>query len=141
MTGSFWEYFLFYRLAGFYVAWLEGVCHLVQELYFASSPRVWHEIHPSVQGDQRPLNWFPYSDFCWRKRCYFRFRVLANHSLTLSEDLFGQLSLPPGWGYEGTDSQTYILYFLQQASWSWPTFLVPLLMVSLWRPVNSNTEG
>ena len=29
MTGSFWEYFLFYGLAGFYVAWLEGVCHLL----------------------------------------------------------------------------------------------------------------
>ena len=26
------------------------------------------------------------------------------------------------------------------AGWNWPTFLIPLLTVSLWRPVNSNTE-
>ena len=79
MTGSFWEYFLFYGLAGFYIAWLECVCNLVQELYFASSPGVWHEIRPCVHGDLRSQNWFPYSYFRWRKGGYFRFRVLANH--------------------------------------------------------------
>ena len=80
------------------------------------------------------------------KGCYFRFRILANH---LASFFFLHLF----WQFvrttisstrarlRGTDSLTYILYFLQQASQSWPTFLIPLLMVSLWRPVNSNTEG
>ena len=43
--------------------------------------------------------------------------------------------------FRSTDSLTHILYFLRQASRSWPTFLICLLMVSLWRPVNSNMEG
>ena len=62
--------------------WLECVCHLVQELYVASSPGVWHEIRPSVHGDHCLQNWFSYPYFCWRKGCYFRFRVLANHSVS-----------------------------------------------------------
>ena len=80
------------------------------------------------------------------KGCYFRFRIPANllasfffpHSVrrfvrtTISST---RVRL------RGTDSLTYILYFPWQGGRSWPTFLIPLLTVSLWRPVNSNTEG
>ena len=130
MTGSFWGYFLFSGLAGFYIAWLECVCHLFQELYFASSPGVWHEIRPCVHGDLCSLNWFPYTYFRWRKGRYFRFRVLANHSTSFfflhpvrrfvrTTISFTQVKL------RGTDSLTHIFFFLQQAGRSWPTFLIP----------------
>ena len=64
-----------------------------------------------------------------------------SYSFTLSGDPFGLLSLPPRWGYG--------------VQIAWPTFfssfnrpaevdlhsLFLLLTVSLWGPVNSNTEG
>ena len=39
-----------------------------------------HSVHTSCHTNCCPkTNWFPYSYFRWRKGCYFRFRVLANH--------------------------------------------------------------
>ena len=95
--GSFWEYFLFYRLAGFYTAWLEGIyyppvqdsfrfslefrrqfqyiyhancCPETQICFFARSLA---SDHVSSHDDLCSQNWFPYSYFHWRKGCYFCF--------------------------------------------------------------------
>ncbi len=45
----------------------------------ASSSGVGHEIRLSVHGKLCLQNWFAYSYFCWRKGCYFHFRVQANY--------------------------------------------------------------
>ena len=148
MTGFFWEYFLFYRLAGFYIAWLEGICHLlVQELYFTSSPGVLatvstHLVTPTAV--LKLISLFPIS--ADEKGVTSVFRVLANNSASFSflhpVRRFVRTTISSTRvRLRGTDSLTYILYFLQQAGRSWPTFLIPLLMVSLWQPTNSNTEG
>ena len=81
-----------------------------------------------------------------KKKATSVFRVLANHLTSFSflhpVRRFMQTTISSTWvRIRGTDSLIYILYFLQQTGWSWPTFLIPLLTVSLWRPVNSNTEG
>ena len=107
---------------------------------------------PSSHGDLCPENSILYPYFRWRKECYFRFRVLANHLASffflhmvrrfirtticpytpffihpVTECNISWLSLWPG-------------YFTSAAR-NWPLFLIPLLTVSLWWPVNSNTEG
>ena len=108
MTGSFCVYFLFYWLAGFYIAWLESVCHLVQDsfrfppefrrlfqyilsrqllswkprLSFFARSLAWD----SPVRSRRPLSWklnsfFPIS--ADEKGATSVFRVLANHSASL----------------------------------------------------------
>ena len=104
LAGSFWEYFLFYGLAGFYIARLECVCHLVQELS-SSSPGVLATVFTHLVTPTAVLKlifFIPIS--ADGKRCYFRFRVLANHLASffffpLSGDSLGLLSLSPGRGY------------------------------------------
>ena len=118
----------------------------------AYSPGVWHEIWPSVHGVLCPENSILYPYFRWLKGCYFRFRILANH---LASFFF----LHPVRRFIRTTICPYTPFFIHPVaecniSWllfwpgfvtsaarNWPTFLIPLLTVSLWRPVNSNTEG
>ena len=173
-TGSFWEYFLFYGQAGFYTAWLESICYLLVQDSFRFSPEFRRQFQyilsrqllswnpalllqpefgirsPSSHGNLCPKNWFPYSYFRWRKGCYFRFRVLANH---LASFFF----LHPVRRFIRTTICAYTPFFIHpvtECNISWlsfwpgfvtsaarPTFFIPLLTVSLWRPVNSNTEG
>ena len=172
MTGSFWEYFLFYGLTGFYITWLEGVCHpLVQDsLRFSPEFRRQFQFILSHQL----LTWKP--RFCFftrssawdspvrsrwplssklisfflfplrKKKATSAFRVLANHLASFffphTVRRFVRTTISSTRvRLRGTDSLTYIFYFLQLAGRSWPTFLIPLLTVRLWRPVNSNTEG
>ena len=113
--GFFWEYFLFYGLAGLSTAWLEGICYLL----FKNS------ISVSSPGDlawdshvlpRWPLSWKLNSFFLFplTKKATSVFRVLANHSasfsfLTLSDDSFGLLSLSTRVMLWSTDSLTYIL--------------------------------
>ena len=129
-----------------YIAWLEGVCHLlVQELYFVSSPGVLatvstHLVTPTAVLKLISFLLFPLT----KKKATSVFRVLANHLVSF---FFPH----PVWRFvrttisstrvrlRGTDSLTHILFFLQQAGRIWPTFLIPLLTVNLWQPVNSNT--
>ena len=95
MTGPFWEYFLFYGLAGFFLqlGLKESVIYMSQILSAfpwnfggsfnsshhincltenpgsTSSPGVWHEIRSSVYGDLRPQkNYIFHSYFHWRKK-------------------------------------------------------------------------
>ena len=168
--GSFWDYFLFYGLAGFYTAWLEGIYYLLVQDSFRFSPEFQRQFQyilsrqllswnpalllrpefgirsPSSHGDLCPENYIFYPYFHWRKGCYFCFRVLANHLASFfflyPVRRFVRTAISSTRvRLRSTDSLTYILYFLQQAGRSWPTFLIPLLTVSLSRPVNSNTEG
>ena len=78
-AGSFWEYFLFYGLAGFYIARLECVCHLVQGLS-ASSPGVLATVFTHLITSTAVLKlifFIPIS--ADEKGRYFRFRILANY--------------------------------------------------------------
>ena len=108
MTGSFWEYFLFYRQARFFfTAWLEGISSLlVQDSFFHFfTQSLGHSVHTSCHPNCCPKTDFFLSISADEEKSYFRFfRVLANHqplspSFTLSDDSFGLLSLPPGGGY------------------------------------------
>ena len=63
LTGSFGEYFLFYRLAEFYIARLECICHLVQE-FSASSPGVLATVFRPICSSRPPFqNWYSFSLF------------------------------------------------------------------------------
>ena len=117
----------------------------------ASSPEVWHQI-PVLSG--RPLSSKLNSSFLFplAKKTTSVFRVLTNHSAFFS-------FLHPVRRFLRTTILTSLyplLYpsqsanicwfsfwsgFVTSAARNWPTFLIPLLTVSLWRPVNSNTEG
>ena len=120
-------------------AW--GVCYSCPELYFASSPRVWHEICPICSRQHlssKLIFLFPISTD--EKGGYFCFRILANHLAFFLPfpghrvqtsvgfhsvgDPFRLLSLSPEWGYgvqiawliffssfNGQPKLTYILYF------------------------------
>ena len=105
--------------------------------------------------------------FADEKGCYFCFRILANHLASFfflhPVRRFVQTTISIQYipffihpvteckhllafiltqiCYFGSEELTYILYFLQQASQSWPTFLILLLTVSPWQPVNSNMGG
>ena len=153
MTGSFWEYFLFYGLVGFYITWLEGVCHLVQELYFTSSPGDLATVFTYLVTPTAVLKLiFFILISADEKNCYFRSRVLANHSASFSflhpVRRFLQTTICPCTPSLSILSQSanicwlsFWLWFVTSATRNWPTFLIPLLTVSLWQPVNSNTEG
>ena len=103
-------------------------------------------VNTSCHTNCCPKNWFPYSYFHWRKGCYFRFRVLANHLASffflhpVSRFIRTTISSTRV-RLRSTDSLAYILYFLQQPGQSWPTFLIPPFNGQSLRPVNSNTEG
>ena len=117
MTGSFWEYFLFHGLAEFfYIARLECVCHLVQELS-ASSPRVWHETPFTTTSVPKLIFLIPIS--ADGRRCYFRFRVPANHLASVFfppvTECKNLLAFILAWiCYFGREELTYILFFLQR---------------------------
>ena len=145
--GSFGDYFLFYGLVRFfYSSGLKASIIILSKILSAFSPGVWHEIRPCVHGTLRPLNWYSLSLFPLTKKVllplldsgqlFSLFLLLSPVRRFVRTTIsFTRVRL------RGTDSLTYILYFLRQAGRSWPTFLIPLLTVSLWRPVNSNTEG
>ena len=129
--------FFFYGLAGFYIAQLECVCHLIQELS-ASSPGVaatvfTHLVMPAAT--LKLIFFIPISTD--KKGCYFRFRILANH---LASFFCQVIHLDYCLFHSVTECKhllafilTWICYF---AARNWPTFLFLFLMVSLWRPVN-----
>ena len=136
----------FNRLVGFYGAQLEASAISCPRALFRFFTRSFsNSVYTSCHTNCCPKNWFPYSYFRWRKGCYFRFRVLAND---LASFFFPHLVRrfvritisPTRVSLRGTDSLTYILFFLQQAGRSWPTFLIPPFN-GHWRPVYSNTEG
>ena len=62
------QYILSHQL----LSWKPRFCFLARSLAWDSL--VCSQRHLSSK------NWFPYPYFRWRKGCYFRFRVLANHS-------------------------------------------------------------
>ena len=73
------------------------------------------------------------------KGCYFRFRILANHLASffcqaISSDYLRSQNANICW-------LSFWPGFVTSAARNWPTFLFLFLTVSLWRPVNSNTEG
>ena len=177
-TSSFWEYFLFYGLAGFCTAWLEGIYYLLSNI-LSAFPRSFGDRfntsyhanccpetrlcfharslpsdHASSYGDPRSQNWILYSYFRWRKEITSVFRVLGNHSASflfpspcqaIPSGYYTDLCISPSQstnlGLRSSGSLTSIHYFLQQAGWSWPTFLIPPFNGQSLRPVNSNTEG
>ena len=123
LTGSFWEYFLFHGLAEFcfcfcffYIALVECVCHLVQELS-ASSPGVWHETPFTATSAPKLIFFIPIS--ADEKGCYFLFRILASHlasfffpPVTECKHLLAFILI---WiCYFGREELTYILFFLQR---------------------------
>ena len=138
--GSFWEYFSLLRASWifFLLLWLEGIsssCPRALFRFFTQSlgHSVQTSCHPNCFLKLIYLSLF----LLMKKGVTSSFRILANHlasffflhpvrrfvQTTIS---FTRVRL------RGTDSLTYILYFLRQAGWSWPAFLIPLLTVSLW---------
>ena len=105
LTGSFREYFPFYRLANFYIyialAWRHRF-FLSKILFRFFTWSLGIRLAPSVHDDISLQNWFSFTLFpLTERRCHFRFRVLANHFayiffLPLSGDSLGLLSLSPG---------------------------------------------
>ena len=143
LAGSFWEYFLFYGLAGFFYSFgLKASVLFVQDSFrFFTRSLAWD----SPMRSWRPLStklifFIPVSTD--EKEWYFRFRIMASFFFPHPVRRFVQTTISfTRVRLHGTDILTNILYFLRQAGQSWPTFLIPLLTVSLWRPVNSKTEG
>ena len=78
MAGSFWEYFLFYGLAGFHIAWVRlSSCPRAHCRFFTRS-LAWDSPICSWRSPSWKLIFFiPIS--AEEKWCYFRFRILANH--------------------------------------------------------------
>ena len=119
----------------------------VLKLGSASSPGVQHQITRPLTATSVLKTKFFIPISADEKVCYFRFRILANHLASFfflhPVRRFVRTTISSTRvGFRSTDSLTYILYFLQQAGPKvGPTFLILLLRVSLWRPVNSNTEG
>ena len=132
-TGFFWEYFLFYGLAGFFTALAWRHQFLLSKILSAFSPGVWHETRPCVHGGCRPLNWYSLSLFPLTKKgttsALEYWPIIRPFSLTIRSQNANiwWLSFWPG--------------FVTSAASNWPTFLFLFLTVSLWRSVNSNTEG
>ena len=175
--GSFWEYFLFYGLAGFYTAWLEGIGYLLVQESFRFSSELWRQFQyilsrqllswnpalllrpefgirsPSSHGDLCPQNWFLSFYFRWRKKKLIPFLGLwpLIRLLSLSTPCqaisFRLLYVPytPFFIHPVTECNISWLSFwpgfVTSVAMNRPIFLIPLLTVSLWRPVNSNTEG
>ena len=178
MTGSFWEYFLFYGLAGFYIGWLEGIVIPLSKI-LSTFPRNFGDSF-NISGHSnscpetrlcffaRSLSWDwpvrsrrpPSSKLDFLSLFPLTLRVLLpflgfwpiirplSSSFILSGDSFRLLSLSsisPSLSIRSQSANICWLSFwpefVTSAARNWPTFLIPLLTVSLWRPVNSNTEG
>ena len=148
---SFFDGFLqsifFNGLAGFYGGRLEGVCYLLSKSsVLLLHPEFWRQCQHILS--HQPLS----SYFRCRKGCYFRFRVLANH---LASPFFFHpvrrfvrttiCPYTPFFIHLVTECNiTWLSFwpgFVTSAARNWPTFLIPLLTVSPWWPVNSNTGG
>ena len=145
LTGFFWEYFLFYGLAGFCTAWLEDTRYLLVQNSFCFSPEFWRQfqyilscqmlswnaallLHPEFWHEITHLVtathvlktpfFFPISA---DEKGASGFRVLANHLasfffLTLSGYSFGLLS----WSLCPFSTQPTWGYGVQIA---WPWFV------------------
>ena len=157
MTGFFWEYFLFYVLAGFWTAWLEGTGYLLVQNSFHFSPEFWHESRMSFHDDLCPKNWYSLSLFPLMKRVLLPalgfwpiIWPLSSSSLCLAirSGYYTDLCMSPSPSMQ-----------LQSVSSSWLSFW-PEFVASFnrqaeeltyipyssfndqsLRPVNSNTEG
>ena len=130
---AFWwrvssESIFFNRLVGFYRARLEASAISCPRALFCFFTRSFgHSVHTSCHTNCYPKNWFLYPYFRWRKGCYFRFRVLANHLASFfflhRVRRFVRTTISSTRvRLRHTNSLTYILFFLQQAGRSWPTF-------------------
>ena len=148
--GSFGEYFLFYGLAEFYLynSGLKAQVLLVQDSFRFLHPESWPEIRPICSRRHLSSKKFSFTLFpLTERRCHFLFRVLANHFASFfffpvrRFQYIPSLSIRSQCKHLLAFTLTHILYFLWQASRSWPTLLFLFLAVSLWQPANSNTEG
>ena len=119
----------------------------------ASSLGVWHEIRSSVRGDtclQKTDFLIPISADEKGATSVLEYwpiiRPLSS-SFTLPGDSFGLLYvyIPTSLSFRSQNAKICWLSFwpgfVTSAARNWPTFLFLFLTVSLWRPVNSNTEG
>ena len=80
MTGSFWEYFLFHGLAGFYIyLGLKASVLLVQDSFRFFTRNFGHCVHTSCHSNCCPKTDFLIPISADEKGCYFHFRILANH--------------------------------------------------------------
>ena len=177
-TGSFWEYFLFYGVAGFYIFWLEGVCYLLSKILSAFPRNFGDSFNRSYHANRRPetqLCFFTRSlawdspvrsrrPPSWKLISLFLFLLTKRVLLPLygSGQSFSLFLLPslcqaihsdyyiypqcsPSLSIRSQNANICWLSFwpgfVTSVARNWPTFLIPLLTVSLWRPVNSNTEG
>ena len=131
---------------------LRRLLFLVQELYFASSPGVWHEIRPSVHGDLRSKTDFLIPISADEKGAtsalgYWPIIRPLSSSFTLLGDSFRLLyvTIPPSLSIRSQSANICWLSFwpgfVTSPARNWPTFLFLFSTVSLWRLVNSNTEG
>ena len=152
-TGSFGEYFLFYRLTEFYISimlWLEGMGWYSCPRFFPlSSPGVLaRDSHPLTATSSSKLIFFTFISADRRRGLFplldssqsFSFYLL----LPLSGDSLGLLFVPIPHSLRIRSQSANICWFP-----FWPGFVtsgltyitIPLLMVILRRPANSNTEG
>ena len=116
LMGSFGEYFLFYRLAGF--------LHSSPWMRRSSCPRAFRFFTWSLAWDPFTVTSIPKLIFfiptsADRRRCYFRFRVLASYLASFFfppvTECKHLLAFILTWiCYFSSEDLTYILFFLQR---------------------------